>query len=38
MILERLDKPDIAVQDKWIGESEKRCDAFKSGKINAVSF
>ncbi len=38
LILESLDKPDIEIQDNWIEESEKRYDAFKSGKIKAVSF
>jgi len=37
-ILESLDKPDPAVQEKWIEESEKRYDAYKAGKIKAVSY
>lgn len=37
-ILENLDKPDLAVQVKWIDESEKRYDAYKAGKIQALSY
>lgn len=37
-ILESLDKPDMAVQEKWIAESEKRYDAYKAGKIKALSY
>ena len=37
-ILESLDKPDMAVQEKWIEESEKRYDAYKAGKIKALSY
>lgn len=37
-ILESLDKPDLAVQEKWIEESEKRYDADKAGKIKALSY
>lgn len=36
-ILESLDKPDMAVQEKWIEESEKRFDAYKAGKKKALS-
>ena len=38
LILESLDKPDLAVQEKWIQESEKRYDAYKAGKIKALSY
>lgn len=37
-IHESLDKPDMAVQEKWIKESEKRYDAYKAGKIKAHSY
>ncbi len=37
-LLESLDKPDLAVQEKWIEESEKRYDAYKAGKIKALSY
>lgn len=37
-ILESLDKPDMLVQEKWIEESEKRFDAYKAGKIKALSY
>jgi putative addiction module component (TIGR02574 family) len=37
-ILESLGKPDLAVQEKWIEESEKRFDACKSGQIKAHSY
>ncbi|RLD53270.1 MAG: addiction module protein [Bacteroidetes bacterium] len=36
--LKSLDNPDIEIQDKWIEESEKRYDAYKSGRIKAISF
>ncbi len=38
LILESLDRPDIEFHDKWIEESEKRYDAFKSGKTESISF
>jgi putative addiction module component (TIGR02574 family) len=38
LILESLDKPDLLVQEKWIEESEKRFDAYKAGKIKALSY
>ncbi len=38
MILESLDKPDVDIQDKWIEESEKRFDAYKSGRIKSTSY
>ena len=37
-ILESLDKPDLAIQEKWIEESEKRYDAYKAGNIKALSY
>lgn len=37
-ILESLDKPDLAVQEKWIEESEKRYNAYTAGKIKAASY
>lgn len=38
LILESLDKPDVKIQNKWIQESEKRYDAYKAGKIKALSY
>jgi len=38
LILESLDKPDIEIQNKWIEESEKRYDAYKAGKVKALSY
>ena len=38
LILESLDKPDMKIQNKWIDESEKRYDAYKSGKLKAISY
>ena len=38
LILESLDNPDIKTQNKWIEESEKRYDAYKAGKIRALSY
>ena len=38
LILESLDKPDMEIQNKWIEESEKRYDAYKSGKVKAFSY
>ncbi len=38
LILESLDKPDMKIQNKWIEESEKRYDAYKAGKLKALSY
>ena len=38
LILESLDRPDVKIQNKWIDESEKRYDAYKAGKIKALSY
>ena len=38
LILESLDKPDVKIQNRWIQESEKRYDAYKAGKIKALSY
>ena len=38
LILESLDKPDMEIQNKWIKESEKRYDAYKAGKVKALSY
>ena len=38
LILESLDKPDTEIQNKWIEESEKRYDAYKSGKVKSFSY
>jgi len=38
LLLESLDKPDMGIQDTWIQESEKRYDAFKAGKVKAISY
>lgn len=37
LILESLDKPDVEILDKWVNESEKRYDAYKAGKVKALS-
>ncbi len=37
-ILESLNKPDIEIQNNWVKESEKRYDAYKTGKVKAVSY
>ncbi len=38
LILESLDKPDYEVQKKWVDESEKRYDAYRDGKLKALSY
>ncbi|MBC8345373.1 MAG: addiction module protein [Candidatus Marinimicrobia bacterium] len=38
LLLESLDKPDMEIQNEWIEESEKRYDAYKSGKVKAFSY
>ena len=38
LILESLDKPDPEIQKIWIEESEKRYDAYKAGKVRAMSY
>lgn len=38
LILESLDHPDLKIQEKWVEESEKRFDAYKAGKVTALSY
>lgn len=38
LIIESLDKPDKEIEAKWVKESEKRYDAYKAGKLKAVSY
>ncbi len=38
ILLESLDKPDVEVQKIWIEESEKRYDAYKAGRIKALTY
>jgi len=36
-IFDSLDKPDLALEQKWAEESEKRYKAYKSGKVKGIS-
>ncbi len=38
IILEDLDKPDPEIDRIWADEARKRWNAFKSGKIQSVSY
>lgn len=35
-IFDSLDKPDLALEKKWVEESEKRYKAYKSGKVKGI--
>lgn len=35
--LNSLDSPDKEIESKWVDESEKRFDAYKSGKLKGIS-
>ena len=35
-IFDSLDKPDLALEKKWVDESEKRYKAYKSGKVKGI--
>ena len=36
-IFDSPDKPDLALEKKWVEESEKRYKAYKSGKVKGIS-
>lgn len=36
LLLISLDKPDEAVEQKWVEESEKRYKAYKEGRIQGI--
>ena len=36
LLLRSLDKPDEAVEQKWVEESEKRYKAYKEGLIQGI--
>ena len=38
LILESLDKPDFDILNTWIKESERRYNAYKAGKVKALSY
>lgn len=38
LIMESLDRPDKEIEAKWVKESEKRYDAYKAGKVKAISY
>ena len=35
-LLSSLDRPDVAVEKKWISESERRYAAYKNGEIQGI--
>lgn len=35
-IFDSLDKPDPALERKWVEESEKRYKAYKTGKVKGI--
>ena len=37
MILDSLDRSDLAVEKAWVGESEVRYTAYKNGKVKPIS-
>lgn len=36
ILLNSLDRPNKEIEKKWVDESEKRYDAYKSGKLKGI--